>query len=98
MINIDWKEYFPYDKPRELQENAINKIVEFLQSDKKYFILEAGTGVGKSAIGLTAAKINSEVLSSSREGFAPGSYFITTQKINNQAEISQNLNNLLKNR
>ncbi len=81
MNDISWEKYFPYESPRDLQKKAINRIEEFLRSDKKYFILEAGTGVGKSAIGLTAAKINEEINPGSSEDFSQGSYFITTQKI-----------------
>ena len=80
MNKESWEKYFPYDEPRDLQRVAIEKINSFLQSDKKFFILEAGTGVGKSAIGLTAARIKANDLLNIGE-FNPGSYFITTQKI-----------------
>lgn len=70
------KQYFPYEKIREQQAVALREAASFLNSEKKYFIIEAGTGVGKSAIGYTLNKIlenNSE--------FDDGAIFITTQKI-----------------
>ena len=56
------------------------KVLEAFKSGKKYAIIDCGTGVGKSAIGLTIAKtING---SSEYDGnFLSGSYFLTTQKI-----------------
>ena len=50
----DLNKHFPYDKPREQQTHAITiGELALLNSDKRFFILEAGTGVGKSAIGLS---------------------------------------------
>lgn len=80
-INInDWREYFPYKEPREQQSNVINKVLSEFKKDKKYAIIDCGTGVGKSAIGLTIAQaINN---SSEYEGiYENGAYFLTTQKI-----------------
>ena len=78
--NNIWIDYFPYDKPRKQQENVINKVLEEFKKGKKYAIVDCGTGVGKSAIGLTIARtINN---SSEYPGvFEQGSYFLTTQKI-----------------
>ena len=75
-----WNNYFPYEKPRDQQESAINTILEKFKSGHKYAIVECGTGVGKSAIGLTVArKINN---SSEYPGiYSNGSYFLTTQKL-----------------
>ena len=52
----------------------------FLESDKKYCIIEAGTGVGKSAIGLTLGRLLNSKLGFD-EAYTPGSYFLTTQKV-----------------
>lgn len=74
-------EHFPYRKCRSSQKEAIEFILnEFLGSNKKFVILEAGTGVGKSAIGYTVAK---NILTSPKKtvDYEIGSYFITTQKI-----------------
>ena len=77
---VDWNNYFPYDKPRIQQSNIINKVLKEFKNGKRYAIIDCGTGVGKSAIGLTIAEsINN---SSDFEGvFENGSYFLTTQKI-----------------
>ncbi len=79
---VDYKEHFPFDSIRPQQAEAIDFAIEtFLNSDKRFCVIEAGTGVGKSAIGLTVARYVSENRSNHAELFSPGSYFITTQKI-----------------
>lgn len=81
MMTHDYKKYFPYKKSRDCQDEAIQFILDaFLKKDKKFAIIEAGTGVGKSAIGLTAAKYTHSALVQ-EEGYEPGSHFLTTQKI-----------------
>ena len=78
---MDISKHFPYPVPRPEQEQAINFALDtFLKSNKKFAILECGTGVGKSAIGLTLARVLNEQLSHSEE-FARGSYFLTTQRV-----------------
>ena len=80
-INInDWKKYFPYKEPRQQQTNVINKVLEDFKNGKKYAIVDCGTGVGKSAIGLTIAQslIND---SEYEKEYENGAYFLTTQKI-----------------
>ena len=80
MKKENWIQHFPYSEPRKEQENSINKILESFKNGKKYAIVECGTGVGKSAIGLTAAKaiINDKTISGE---FEDGAYFLTTQKV-----------------
>ena len=79
MLNI--KNHFPFDVPRQEQVIAIDKaLTSFLENDKKFFILEAGTGVGKSAVGLTLGRILNEKLPFD-DVFAKGSYFLTTQRV-----------------
>lgn len=80
-INLDnWKNYFPYEEPRQQQTNVINKVLEEFKTGKKYAIVDCGTGVGKSAIGLTIARAITN--SSEYDGnFENGAYFLTTQKI-----------------
>lgn len=78
---MDISKHFPYPVPRPEQEQAIEAALKaFLENDKKFFILEAGTGVGKSAVGLTLARVLNERLSHTEE-FARGSYFLTTQRV-----------------
>ena len=76
----DWFTHFPYKYPRSQQTNVINHVLNEFKNGKKYAIVECGTGVGKSAIGLTIAKalINSSEYSTD---FENGAYFLTTQKI-----------------
>ncbi len=80
MPKFDWKPYFPYDEIRPSQEEAINKILDSFESGIKHFVLEAGTGVGKSAIGITVSRYVSRHIQKSTET-TPGSYVLTTQKI-----------------
>lgn len=83
---FDYERFFPYSSVRGDQATAIEFILDqFINHKKKYVICEAGTGVGKSAIGLTVARylhsltIGSPNQTNSR--FEVGSYFLTTQKI-----------------
>jgi len=71
---------FPFSQIRDPQKEAIEHALRaFFEEDKKFVVIEAGTGVGKSAIGLTLARtVNSHC---SPSDFKPGAYFITTQKI-----------------
>lgn len=72
---------FPFSSPREQQRIAIEKALKsFIEGNKRFFILDAGTGVGKSAIGLTIATALNELLGPA-EGFKKGAYYLTTQKI-----------------
>ena len=75
----DWFTHFPYKYPRSQQTNVINHVLNEFKNGKKYAIVECGTGVGKSAIGLTIAKalINNSEYSTD---FENGAYFLTTQK------------------
>ena len=77
----DWANMFPHDTPRACQEDAINFALDsILNEQKRFVVIEAGTGVGKSAIGLTVARyLNTRY--SENEIYGPGSYFLTTQKI-----------------
>ncbi len=77
---MTWQQYFPYNKPRKQQVDAIEGSIRAWKEGKKFVIIEAGTGVGKSAIGLTVAKyINANSLPG--DGYKSGSHFLTTQKI-----------------
>jgi len=76
----NWQTYFPYSKPRNEQTRVINKVLSEFKQGKKYAVIECGTGVGKSAIGLTIASYMNN--SSEYEGiYEKGSYFLTTQKV-----------------
>ena len=69
---------FPYNKPREQQVMAMDFIKKtFLEEEKKFCIIEAGTGVGKSALGVYCANL----LQGNNKEKEDGAYFLTTQKI-----------------
>ena len=77
-MSTDLKKYFPYKQIRDQQQEAIDFALQQFAAGKKFVIIEAGTGVGKSAIGLTIARYIYNTLASEKD---PGSYFLTTQKI-----------------
>jgi ATP-dependent DNA helicase DinG len=80
-IKFEYAQYFPYDKPRESQVESIQfALDQFINNDKRVVIIEAGTGVGKSAIGLTVARYLEKNMKQT-EDFDSGAYFLTTQKI-----------------
>src|SRR3990167_4126722 len=80
-MSFDFSEYFPYEKPRDEQIEAINFALDSaLNQNKRFIIIECETGGGKSAIGLTVARYL-EKHSPPPPGFSPGAYFLTTQKI-----------------
>jgi ATP-dependent DNA helicase DinG len=80
--NFLYKKYFPYPEIRNAQIKAIEFALDsFLNNKKRFVILEAGTGVGKSAIGYTVARYINELKSQNDSKFNKGSYFLTTQKI-----------------
>lgn len=69
---------FPYEEAREQQKIAMSFIDDtFITKGKKFCIIEAGTGVGKSALGIYSANM----LRSSKTEKQQGAYFLTTQKI-----------------
>ncbi len=52
-----WVGFFPFKEPRPEQEEAINFILRsFLEDGKRFVIADLGTGIGKSAIGVTVAR------------------------------------------
>ena len=75
-----YQPYFPYDKIRTEQSKAIEFALDnFINQNKRYVIVEAGTGVGKSAIGFTIAQY---IASNSQDTeFKSGAYYLTTQKL-----------------
>ena len=77
----EWKKYFPYDEPRQEQIRAINFALDAFKNDKRFVIVEAGTGVGKSAIGFTLAQAVIEGSDPNDPVFNQGAYYLTTQKI-----------------
>ena len=79
--NYNWEGSFPYKMPREQQANAINYVLDEFKNGKKYAIIDCGTGVGKSAIGLTIGDFINKNSSSYPGLYQDGTYFLTTQKV-----------------
>ena len=81
MNSLSYDGKFPYSEIREQQREAIDFALSTLvDKGKRFCIIEAGTGVGKSAVGLTVARVLSETLPPDPDTSA-GAYFLTTQKI-----------------
>ncbi len=77
----DYEKYFPYDEMRDTQRSAIEATLSAFNEGKRFVIIEGGTGVGKSAIGVTIARHFDSQLVIPADGFKRGSYFVTTQKL-----------------
>lgn len=76
----EWRSFFPYSQIRPSQVLAIDAILDTFESGKKFFVLEAGTGVGKSAIAFTVAKYMAAHFTNKDEA-KPGCNILTTQKL-----------------
>ena len=75
-MSYDWNPYFPYDTSRPEQDIAIDFALDaFIDQDKKFVVIEAGTGVVKSAIGFTIAQYYNKHVNGT------GTYYLTTQKV-----------------
>jgi len=67
------KKYFPFEKYRDQQFDAMQYIAYSLTSEgDKYFILESPTGVGKSVVGYTVSKTISDLLDVEHESEEDG--------------------------
>lgn len=88
----DWRQLFPFSGVRPEQEKAINFILNaFFNEDKRFVIVELGTGVGKSAIGITiarylAANLRPELLPA--DAASGSAYILTTQKLLQEQYVS----------
>lgn len=69
LTDIKFKEIFPFEEPRKNQREIIERIINAYLNGKKYVILSAPTGTGKSIIGYSVAKY-----------FGSG-YVLTSQKV-----------------
>jgi ATP-dependent DNA helicase DinG len=77
---ISYESLFPFGEIRDQQREAIEFALREFESGKRFVIIEAGTGVGKSAIGVCISRALSNWLPSKDE-YKRGAYFLTTQKI-----------------
>jgi len=82
-MNINIDPYFPLKTAiRDEQKNAIQFALHaFLIENKSFVIIEAGTGVGKSAIGITIARYLQSIIDGTQINNTTGCYILTTQKI-----------------
>ena len=80
MPKHDWKPFFPYPTIRPGQKEAIDQILDAFEGGKRTFVLDAGTGVGKSAIAVTVARYLAQH-EESCEDFKKGCNILTTQKL-----------------
>src|SRR5271169_827917 len=93
MTHPDYHSYFPFPQVRPDQEKAIEFAIDaFLNQKKRFVILELGTGVGKSAIGVCLSRyladhggptramvVDKKGIETDEE--TTGSYILTTRKI-----------------
>ena len=87
ILKKNYAQFFPFSEIREPQERAIDFILNSFKTSR-FVILEAGTGVGKSAIGVTVSRYlqsNHSFLYKpnelENEEEQNTSYFLTPQKI-----------------
>jgi Rad3-related DNA helicase len=81
-MSYDYARLFPFGEVREAQARAIDFALDAFTQGKRFVVIEAGTGVGKSAIGLTIARwLDRNMTEPQDSGYARGAYFLTTQKI-----------------
>jgi len=84
MPQHDYACYFPFPKIRKEQAKAIEFAIDSYESGKRFVVLELGTGVGKSAIGITISRYmesHGSLIRDQKGDLLTGSYVITTQKI-----------------
>lgn len=81
MSNLKYESFFPYRTIRKEQEKAIEYCIEQFKSGKRYVVVEAGTGCGKSAIGLTVSRWLNAWDRTPDPDYEDGTYYVTTQKI-----------------
>lgn len=76
----EWLSFFPYEKPRKEQFEAINEIIHSFKNGKRFVVADLPTGIGKSAIGITITRWAENHLPLVG-GVKKGGTFITTQKV-----------------
>lgn len=77
----EYESLFPYEQIREQQKEAIERSLKAFEDGKRFVIISAGTGVGKSAIGYTLARTLCSDGPTADENVKPGAWFVTTQKL-----------------
>ena len=80
-MSESYLKYFPYDQPRATQDEAIQFAIDAYASGKRFVVIEAGTGVGKSAVGLTISRLINSQNNKLDDAVSRGSWYLTTQKV-----------------
>jgi ATP-dependent DNA helicase DinG len=81
-MNFNFDKFFPYESIRAEQKRAIEHCLDqYINQNKRFVVVEAGTGCGKSAIGLTVGRFMNFHEKKLDENYVDGTYFVTTQKI-----------------
>jgi ATP-dependent DNA helicase DinG len=79
---FDFECFFPYPSVRKEQADAISFALNaFLNEGKRFVVIEAGTGTGKSGIGLAISRYLAAHGGELGDDTSEGSWFLTTQKI-----------------
>ena len=76
----NYEKFFPFKEIRDQQREAIEFALKAFDDGKRFVIIEAGTGVGKSAIGVTISRALIDELTCD-DSYKSGAYFLTTQKL-----------------
>ena len=77
---IDWRPFFPLETPRPQQAQALDKLCAEIGKGKRLLALEAGTGVGKSAIAVCLGRWL-DAQESPPEGAERGTVVLVAQKV-----------------
>lgn len=77
----DWRPFFPLKEPRPEQVRALDWACEQIEKGERRLILEAGTGVGKSAIAVCLAGWIEDRERMDGTECSPGATVLTSQKL-----------------
>ena len=88
-MSSTYQKFFPYNTPRDSQDKAIQFALSAFDEGKKFVVIEAGTGVGKSAIGLTISRCINNANNALPEEINRGSWYVTTQKVLQDQNIKE---------
>jgi ATP-dependent DNA helicase DinG len=72
------RDHFPFDEIRHAQDLALSAVERAYTNNKKFIIIEAPTGVGKSGIAIAAASHAKTI--PTYGGFQQGAYILSPQK------------------
>jgi Rad3-related DNA helicase len=85
--DLDITKHFPFPTIREAQSQALITVVESAKNHKKFTLIEAPTGVGKSGIAMaTASWAKTQILPAG--DWQKGAYILSTQKTLTQQYVN----------